>query len=299
MEASQLNDAQTCELSIIIPVYNGAKTVREAVLSACALIRCQVIVVDDGSTDRTIASVADLAVTIIRQENQGPASARRAGLQHARGEFVAFLDADDKLVVSGVLESLRLLKKDAQLAVAAGRIVGVDGSGSEALLPKAYSSITTSTLLQRGHGPFPPGAALIRRRDCLATSSLELPALSPRYAEDYELFVRLSMIGGILQHEEPSLMYRRFAGRSFRNTEAEFSDKESVRSYYASFTGTVVEQMGARDIRSASHMRRAKASMANGSPLAAVGFAISAFCSSPAYMTKKIVAREISRERRV
>lgn len=291
MAATQPINAQAIELSIIIPAYNAVETIRDAVLSASDLNRCQVIVVDDGSTDQTVESLGDLAVTIVRQENQGPASARRTGLRSAQGEFVAFLDADDRLVVSGVLESLRLLKEDPRLALAAGRIMGVDGSGSVVLLPKVYSSITTTTLLQRGHGPFPPGAAVMRRKECLATSSLDLPALSPQYAEDYELFVRLSMLGGILQHEEPSLAYRRFAGRSFHNTEAEFRDKESIRAYYASCTGTVIDQMRARDIRSASNMRRAKASMADGLSLVALGFAIKAVCSSPVFILRKTVAR--------
>jgi glycosyltransferase involved in cell wall biosynthesis len=86
-------------VSCIVPVFNGAAFLGEAVESVCNQTHkpLEIIVVDDGSTDDTPAVAELLAsrITYVRQENAGPAAARNHGLSLARGELVAFLDADD------------------------------------------------------------------------------------------------------------------------------------------------------------------------------------------------------------
>jgi glycosyltransferase involved in cell wall biosynthesis len=85
-------------VSVVIPVYNGARFLGEALASALGqdLPPLEVIVVDDGSTDATAAVAAGFAgVTYLRQENAGVAVARNTGIAAARGELIALLDADD------------------------------------------------------------------------------------------------------------------------------------------------------------------------------------------------------------
>ncbi len=85
-------------VSVVIPVYNGERFLGEALESVCwqTYRHFEVIVVDDGSTDRTweIAS-AFPGLRGFRQDNLGPSAARNLALEHARGDLVAFLDADD------------------------------------------------------------------------------------------------------------------------------------------------------------------------------------------------------------
>lgn len=85
--------------SVIIPVYNGAQTVGRAIESVLAQTypAYEIIVVDDGSIDATAKAVALFGsrVRYIYQPNAGVAAARNAGVQHATGEWLAFLDADD------------------------------------------------------------------------------------------------------------------------------------------------------------------------------------------------------------
>lgn len=86
-------------ISCIVPVYNGARYIAQAIDSILGQTYAplEVIVVDDGSSDNTREVVAGFGsrVACLYQENAGPAAARNRGLAAARGEFIAFLDADD------------------------------------------------------------------------------------------------------------------------------------------------------------------------------------------------------------
>lgn len=93
--------ADRCIISIIIPCYNHAHYLPFAVQSVLAQTCAQweAIVVDDGSTDdtRTVAArFSDPRVRYHYQENQGLSAARNAGIRIARGDYLAFLDADDE-----------------------------------------------------------------------------------------------------------------------------------------------------------------------------------------------------------
>jgi glycosyltransferase involved in cell wall biosynthesis len=90
----------TPRVSVVIPTYNRAHTLRDAVASVLAqrFRSLELLVVDDGSTDGTgalVRAVRDPRVRYIAREHAGVSSARNAGVQHARGELLAFLDSDD------------------------------------------------------------------------------------------------------------------------------------------------------------------------------------------------------------
>jgi glycosyltransferase involved in cell wall biosynthesis len=85
--------------SVIIPTYNRAALIGQAVDSVFAQMYndYEVIVVDDGSTDRTTDVLQDYGdrIRVLHQQNTGPGAARNAGVRQARGVYVAFLDSDD------------------------------------------------------------------------------------------------------------------------------------------------------------------------------------------------------------
>lgn len=87
------------KVSVIIPTYNRAATVLDAVQSALDQTHpsTEVIVVNDGSTDDTAERLMTLSsqITILSQHNAGPSAARNYGARHASGEILAFLDSDD------------------------------------------------------------------------------------------------------------------------------------------------------------------------------------------------------------
>jgi glycosyltransferase involved in cell wall biosynthesis len=84
-------------VSAVIPAFNAEAFVAEAIESALAqdYAPVEVIVVDDGSTDRTAAIASGYPIETLMQSNRGQAAARNAGVAVARGTFVSFLDADD------------------------------------------------------------------------------------------------------------------------------------------------------------------------------------------------------------
>lgn len=86
-------------VSVIVPVYNAAETISRTLRSCLtqSVPPLEVLVVDDGSTDRTAEIVAGFgdSVRLIRQQNAGPGAARNAAARLARGAWLAFLDGDD------------------------------------------------------------------------------------------------------------------------------------------------------------------------------------------------------------
>ncbi|HVF54668.1 MAG TPA: glycosyltransferase [Pyrinomonadaceae bacterium] len=105
---------QFVRVSVVIPLYDKAPYVRRALdsIAAQTFKDFEVIVVDDGSTDgggAVVAAFDDARVRLVRQSNAGPGAARNRGIAEARGELLAFLDADDVWLPRFLEESVRLL----------------------------------------------------------------------------------------------------------------------------------------------------------------------------------------------
>ena len=88
------------EVSVVLPMYNVARFVREAAESVLTQSwrDLELIAVDDGSTDSTareIEEIGDSRVVLLRQNHRGPAAARKTALGCARGRYIAFVDGDD------------------------------------------------------------------------------------------------------------------------------------------------------------------------------------------------------------
>lgn len=109
-------------LSVVIPAYNAGTFLLPAALSAveAAGADAEVIVVDDGSTDQSLATLAGLPIRVLRQANAGEAAARNAGVRAAAGRFVTFLDGDDLLVAGGLEPRLELLEREPAVLAAGG-----------------------------------------------------------------------------------------------------------------------------------------------------------------------------------
>lgn len=108
-------------VSVIVPAYNAARYVAEAIDSIVAqeVAEMEIIVVDDGSTDATPRVLAEYATrpgfTVIRTGNEGVAAARNQGLDRACGRYLAFLDADDRWRPGKLRREIELLESDPEV----------------------------------------------------------------------------------------------------------------------------------------------------------------------------------------
>jgi glycosyltransferase involved in cell wall biosynthesis len=130
-------------VSVIIPAFNCARYIGETIASiqAQTIAPLEIIIVDDGSTDDTAAAIRavnDPRIQYVGKPNGGISSARNTGLTRARGEFFAFLDADDRWRPSMLERQLQVMAADASLVCSITNFVRfVDGTGE--MLPDQFS----------------------------------------------------------------------------------------------------------------------------------------------------------------
>lgn len=196
-------------VTVIVPAYNAAEFLPITLqsLQQQTLAPAQVIVVDDGSTDATVAIAERHGATCLRQDNAGPGAARNRGLHAATSEFVAFLDADDWYVPDKLERSLEHLRelKAACISTDAWIVRGdrVDRRKNDRrIVPMAL----TLELLLRGN-PVVCSTVVARRESVLACGGFdEDPALVA--TEDYDLWLRMSAREPIAYLPEPMTFYR-------------------------------------------------------------------------------------------
>lgn len=119
-------------VSVVIPCYNQANFLAEAIESVLAQTygHVEIVVVNDGSIDDTVAVAGRYEqVRCISQLNAGIATARNEGLKHATGEYVLFLDSDDRLLPDALEIGVQCLVSRPRCAFAAGRCVYIGPDG--------------------------------------------------------------------------------------------------------------------------------------------------------------------------
>ena len=113
-------------IGAIIPVYNGARYLAEAVCSVLdqSLPPTEILIVDDGSTDDSAAIARSFGspIRVLTQANLGPAAARNLGISHATGDLLAFLDADDLWLPDKLVRQAQVLRNDPACAAALGGV---------------------------------------------------------------------------------------------------------------------------------------------------------------------------------
>jgi glycosyltransferase involved in cell wall biosynthesis len=156
--------------SVIIPTYNRACVLRAALASVLAQ-SCQdfeIIVVDDGSKDdprKTVDEIADARIRFQAQENRGASAARNAGIDLARGRYVAFLDSDDEFLPHHLETMQRLLENSPNTAAYARIVLDRDKGRTLVKPPRALrqgENMAAYLLCDRG---FVPTITLVVERE--------------------------------------------------------------------------------------------------------------------------------------
>lgn len=202
-------DAPRPLISVVIPCYNQARYLADAVDSARSCdFPTQIIVVDDGSTDDSGALAEGLAgITLIRQDNRGLAAARNRGLAAAIGDFVIFLDADDRLMPGGIASGAQALVAHPDCAMAYGRCVMMGSDG--AFWPTPEQPVVLADhygALLRTNRIWMPAMAIFRR-DAVDGAGGFRGGFDA--AADYDLYLRLARESPIHDHGTVVAAYRR------------------------------------------------------------------------------------------
>ena len=206
-------------VSIVIPCYNHGHFLSDAIRSALAQTHptVEIIVVDDGSTDDTAQVAARYpSVRCLRQENRGLPAARNAGWQASQGRFVIFLDADDRLLphAAEVGAAALMTRADAAMAVGLEHRIAADGSPLPTPLRPRVERDHYAELLRRC---WIVVATAIYRRDALVAVGGFDESL--RFAEDYDLYLRMAKHFPIVDHYTEVSEYRQHSGTLSRNIE--------------------------------------------------------------------------------
>lgn len=201
-------------VSIVMPCFNSLAHLPMSVSSVLAQTfdNWELIVVDDGSTDRShewLMTQGDHRLVVLQQTNQGVSAARNAGLALARGEFVAFLDADDSWAPNFLATMLAALAAQPQAALAycGWQNVGIPGGRGQPFVPPEYETPDKEEKLFAGCR-WPIHAAMVRR---LAITSAGGFNRTLKNAEDYALWLEIAAKAPIVRVPEV-LAYYHFHG---------------------------------------------------------------------------------------
>lgn len=251
-------------LSVVVPAYNCEGTIAEAVRSAWEAGAQDVLVVDDGSADAT-AHLAEVAgARVVHQDNSGAAAARLLGLQEVQAEYVVMLDADDRLVECGVRALVGLLQRSRELIAAVGGVVNVGPDGATFQAVQVFQAVDAYQLLRVGFAPSPPGA-IVWRSEMLRVATARPPeSLGLRYAEDYELLLRGSLVGKVGISRVVALEYTVGGGKSFSGAAAQEDARAKIQHHYAALLGVPIRQWTKRRAAASRRIKRARAARARG-----------------------------------
>ena len=196
-------------VSIIIACYNQAHFLGEAIESALGQTysRREIIVVDDGSTDNTAEVARGYPdVRYVFQENAGPSAARNRGVSNSHGEYLVFLDADDRLLPDALKIGVASLRQHSGCAFVSGfcRLIVADGS---LLSQPEQPSIERDHYLEllRRNYIWCPASVTYRRSAFEAVHGF---TESLGRGEDYDLFLRISRDHPVFCHEQFVADYR-------------------------------------------------------------------------------------------
>lgn len=213
------------KVSVVIPSYNHARFLGEAIESVLSQTEpdLELIVVDDGSTDDSVAvlaSYSDPRIHVVTQSNQGAHAAINRGLALASGEFLAILNSDDAYHPSRLERCITVLENNDDIGLVASHISVVNTAGRQIGVKQGYHTLEPWPL-RAPQTSFRAGtdlhAALLTENYLATTSNYVFPrrvyervgTFRPlRYVHDWDFALRVARIAQIELIPEPLVYYR-------------------------------------------------------------------------------------------
>lgn len=199
-------------ISVIIPAFNAEKTIEATIQSVTnqTFTDFELIIVNDGSTDRTLEivnSIEDPRIRVLSYPNSGRVSiSRNRGFTQAVGEFIAFLDADDLWTPEKLDLQLKALQSNPQAAVAYSWVDCIDENGKFlrstrriSINGDVHGELLLGNFLENGSNP------LIRKQALIEVGNFDETLLN---AEDHDLYLRLAANYQFVCVPVPVVLYR-------------------------------------------------------------------------------------------
>jgi glycosyltransferase involved in cell wall biosynthesis len=198
-------------ISVVIPVYNGEKTIQQTINSVLnqTFKDWELIIIDDGSQDSTvkiIREIEDSRIRIFSYDNGGLALSRNRGIDHAEGEYITFLDADDLWTPDKLEAQFQALQENPEAMVAyswtdyidessqflhSGRHITINGN--------IYQHLLVNNFLENGSNP------LIRKQALNQVGEFDT---SLKAGEDWDMWLRLAAHYQFVAVPLPQILYR-------------------------------------------------------------------------------------------
>ena len=219
---------------MVLPVWNGEPFLSQAIRSVLAqtLDALELIVVDDGSTDRSAAIAQQFAdrdarVRVLRLEHCGFSGALNAGIAAASAPYVARMDCDDAALPTRLEKQARYLDAHPECVAVGSAVEIIDQGGRHVgwrTFAESHAGITAALMI--GASPF-SHPTVVARRDALLAAGCYDGALYP--SEDLDLWIKLGHIGRLANLGEVLLQYRRHENAvSVRHREEQFAMTSAI-----------------------------------------------------------------------
>jgi len=202
-------------ISVVIPVYNGEKTIKETIDSVLnqTFSDFELLVINDGSQDSTltiVSTIQDPRLKVFSYTNAGLSATRNRGISLAKGKYISFIDADD-LWTSDKLESqLKALQENPEAAVAYSWTNHIDESGQflrsgpqQTFNGDVYARLLLEDFIGNGSNP------LIRAQAFAEVGNFDESLLA---VEDWDMWLRLAARYHFVAVPSAQILYRVFVG---------------------------------------------------------------------------------------
>ena len=211
-------------VSVVISLYNKERqivnTLKSLLVQSYDLWEC--IIVDDGSTDLSLTVLKDFIgglthsekFVVLKQNNSGQSSARNRGIALAKGEFIAFLDADDIWNPNKLETQVRLLKESPESVMVIGAYsITQKGFPKRTVRHTSYESLLNDWLTLSGFGGAFESVALVRAESI----KKEMFETSLSTSAGLEVFIRLSKERALIYSKRALFTYLKYPGQWHTN----------------------------------------------------------------------------------
>lgn len=240
-----------------MPCYNAERHIEESVSSALnqTYKNIEVIVVDDGSTDSSVRQLKkmqekDTRLKVFQQENKGPGPARNRGLKEAKGEYIAFLDADDYWSLDFIEKLANALAMETQtsyvLAYCGWQNKGLSENRCQPFIPPDYST-TDLTQLFLGGCRWPIHATLFTKK-----SVDKIGGFNERWTScmDYDLWLRMSPFVKVVLVHKVLAFYRHHSGEQITKNKAIMAENHlKIQNEFISRKPKIAQKIGKKQVK--------------------------------------------------